>query len=51
MAVEHLRLVNPNEALESGSEIFQVYVTPSAEKVVKLDTRLVRGMEAFIYGG
>ena len=50
MAVEHLRLVNPNEALQAASEIFQLYVTPSAEKVVKLDTRLVRGMEAYLYG-
>ena len=52
MAIEHLRLVNvnPTEALQAASEIFQLYVTPSAEKVVKLDTRLVRGMEAYLYG-
>eukprot|EP00794_Sanderia_malayensis_P007412 gene7412-8232_t len=50
MAVEHLRLVNPNEAMDAAREIFQTYVTPSAEKVVKQDVRLVRGMEAYIYG-
>ena len=50
MAIEHLRLTGPNASLEAAGEIFQTYITPSAEKVVKLDTRLVRGMEDYLYG-
>ena len=48
--MEKLRLARPSEAPKAASEIFQLHVTPSAEKVVKLDTRMVRGMEAYVYG-
>ena len=48
--LEHLRLTGPNASLEAADGIFQTYITPSADKVVKLDTRLVRGMEAYLYG-
>ncbi|XP_065058443.1 sorting nexin-25-like [Rhopilema esculentum] len=50
MAIERLRLVTSADAVESARDIFQTYITPSAEKIVKLDTRLVRGMEAYLYG-
>lgn len=50
MAIERLRITEHDPSLEAASEIFQTYITPSAEKVVKLDTRLVRGMESYLYG-
>ena len=50
IGVEKLRKMELNILRSSAYEIFQDYVTPSADKVIKLDTQLVRGMEEFIYG-
>lgn len=50
MAVENLKLVKHTELHKSAQEIYQVYVAPSSDKSVMLDTTLVRGMEQYLYG-
>jgi len=50
IAVEKLRCINAEDQQASASEIFQEYVTPSANKVIKFDSVMVRGMEEFVYG-
>ena len=50
MAVENLKLVKHSELHNSAKEIYQVYVAPSSEKSVMLDTTLIRGMEQYLYG-
>ena len=50
MAVENLKLVKPTELHKSAQEIYEVYVAPSSDKSVKLDTTLIRGMEQFLNG-
>lgn len=50
MAVENLKLVKYTELHESAQEIYQVYVAPSSDKSVMLDTTLVRGMEQYLHG-
>ena len=50
MAVENLKLVKHTELHKSAQEIYQVYVAPSSEKSVMLDTTLIRGMEQYLLG-
>lgn len=50
MAVENLKLVKHTELDKSAQEIYQVYVAPSSDKSVKLDTTLIRGMEQYLNG-
>ncbi|KAL9971473.1 hypothetical protein ACROYT_G017639 [Oculina patagonica] len=50
MAVENLKLVKHNELHKSAQEIYQVYVVPSSDKSVMLDTTLIRGMEQYLQG-
>ena len=50
MAIENLKLVKPSELLNSAQEIYQLYVAPSSEKSIMLDTTLVRGIEDFLNG-
>lgn len=50
VATEKLRLMKLPDLQSSADQIFQEYVTPSAAKVIKFESRLVRGMEEFIYG-
>ena len=50
MAVENLKLVKHNELHKSAQEIYQVYVAPSSDKSVMLDTTLIRGMEQYLHG-
>ena len=38
------------ELYKSAQEIYQVYVTPSSDKSIMLDTALVRGMEDYLHG-
>ena len=50
MAIENLKLVRSAELHNSAQEIYQVYVAPSSEKSIMLDTTLVRGIEDFLNG-
>ncbi|XP_065670461.1 sorting nexin-25 isoform X2 [Hydra vulgaris] len=50
IAIEKFRLTPISKQLQSANEIFQEYVTPSADKAIKFNSKLVRGMEEFIYG-
>ena len=50
MAVENLKLVKHTELHKSAQEIYQVYVVPSSDKSVMLDTTLIRGMEQYLQG-
>ena len=50
MAVENLKLVKHTELHRSAEEIYQVYVVPSSDKSVMLDTTLIRGMEQYLQG-
>ncbi|XP_032234354.2 sorting nexin-25 [Nematostella vectensis] len=50
MAIENLRLVKPAEIVKSTHDIYQVYVAPSSDKSIMLDTSLVRDMEGFLNG-
>jgi len=50
IGVEKLRKMELTGLQISAHKIFQEYVTPSADSVIKFDTQLVRGMEKFIYG-
>lgn len=50
MAVENLKLVKPSELSSSAQEIYQLYVAPSSEKSIMLDTTFVRGIEDFLSG-
>lgn len=50
MAVENLKLVKHTELHKSAQEIYQVYVAPSSDKSVMLDTTLIRGMEQYLNG-
>ncbi|XP_028515309.1 sorting nexin-25 [Exaiptasia diaphana] len=50
MAIENLKLVKAAEIFKSTQEIYQVYVAPSSDKSIMLDTSLVRDMEGFLNG-
>lgn len=50
MAIENLKLANHMELHKIAQEIYQVYVTPSSDKSIMLDTTLVRGMEDYLNG-
>ncbi|KAK2563095.1 Sorting nexin-25 [Acropora cervicornis] len=54
----HSKVLSFNEVMENSlarsffiaQEIYEVYVAPSSDKSVKLDTTLIRGMEQFLNG-
>ena len=50
LSTEKLRLLKSPELQLAAQEVFQEFVTPSAAKLIKMDSSLVRGMEELIYG-
>jgi sorting nexin-25 len=50
LSTEKLRLLQPPELQLAAQSVFQEFVTPSAPRLIKMDTRFVRGMEEHIYG-
>ena len=50
IATEKLRYMDSENVHESASKIFNEFITPSAPKVIKFDSVMVRAMEEYVYG-